>query len=292
ATIYCYDAHLEDHQVFTAGRMKLGLGRVQLSSKITRESQKLNFGVLHLGDHNINGGVAEYRDDETYRSIVESVVQPFRRADLTGVIRVMGRRFGESNYSLRSLFRDQQRSLVNTILAANLTEAESLYRRIYDHSAPIMRFLTDLAIPLPKGFSAAAEFVLNHALTTALQQPTIDRKLVTRLFETAKEEGVSLDMTPLEFAYRRSLESAATALEAQPSLSMLEQFLEAVNLLEQLPFKANLWKVQNIFYELAHREYPSQRDARRLGDDTASRWITCFEDLGLILGVKVSELSN
>ncbi|HEY7220345.1 MAG TPA: DUF3536 domain-containing protein, partial [Candidatus Binatia bacterium] len=68
ATIYCYDAHLEDHQVFTAGRTKLGLGRVQLSSKITLESQKLIFGVLHLGDHTINGGVAEYRDDETYRS--------------------------------------------------------------------------------------------------------------------------------------------------------------------------------------------------------------------------------
>ena len=292
ATIYCYDAHLEDHQVFTAGRTKLGLGRVQLSSKITLESQKLIFGVLHLGDHNINGGVAEYRDDETYRSIVESAVEPFRRADLTGVIRVMGRRFGESNYSLRSLFRDQQRSLMNTILAANLTEAESLYRRIYDHSAPIMRFLTDLAIPLPKGFSAAAEFVLNQTLTTALQQPTIDRKLVTRLFEAAKEEGVALDMTPLEFAYRRSLESAATALAAQPSLAMLEQFLDAANLLEHLPFKANLWKVQNIFYVLLHQEYPNQLEARRLGDDTASRWVTCFEDLGRILGVRVPGVSD
>ena len=291
ATIYCYDAQLEDHQVFTAGRAKLGIGRVRLSSKITLESRKLNFGVLHLGDHNINGGVVEYQDDETYRSVVESAVEPFRRADLTGVIRVMEHRFGESNYSLRSLFRDQQRTLVNTILAANLTEAESLYRRIYDQSAPLMRFLTDLAIPLPKGFSTAAEFVLSNNLRAALQQPSIDHKLVTRLFESAREEGVSLDMAPIEFAYRRSLESAATTLAAQPSLSMLQQFLDAANLLQHLPFKANLWKVQNIFYQLLKQEY-KQRKAQRLDDESARRWVTCFEDLGLILGVKVPDVLN
>jgi alpha-amylase/alpha-mannosidase (GH57 family) len=292
ATIYCYDTQLEDHQIFTAGRAKLSIGRVQLSSKITLESQRLNFGVLHLGDHNINGGVAKYQNDESYRSIVESAAEPFRRADLTGVIRVMERRFGESNYSLRSLFRDQQRSLVNTILAADLTEAESLYRRIYDSSAPIMRFLTDLAIPLPKEFSAAAEFVLSHNLRAALQQGSIDHKRVSRLLESAREEGVSLDVTPLEFAYRRSLESAATAFAAQPSLPVLQQFLDAVNLLEHLPFQANLWQVQNTFYALLNREYPKQRDAQRLGDDTAQRWVACFEDLGRILSVKVPGISG
>lgn len=287
-TIYCYDAIREDQQVFTAGHAKLAFGRIQLSSKITLESQKLNYGVLHLGDHNINGGVAEFHDDETYRSIVESTVEPFRRADLTAVIRVMERRFGESNYSLRSLFRDQQRNLVSTILAANLAEAESLYRRIYEHSAPLMRFLTDLGIPLPKGFSAAAEFVLNSHLRAALEQPSIDGQRVARLFESAKEEGVALDTVPLEFAYRRSLERAATALLAQPSFSALQQLLDAANFLQRLPFKVNLWQVQNTFYQLLKREYSKQRDAQQLGDETARRWLACFEDLSRILGIKIS----
>jgi hypothetical protein len=98
-------------------------------------------------------------------------------------------------------------------------------------------------------------------------------------------------MAPIEFAYRRSLESAATTLAAQPSLSMLQQFLDAANLLQHLPFKANLWKVQNIFYQLLKQEY-KQRKAQRLDDESARRWVTCFENLGLILGVKVPDVLN
>ena len=286
--IYCYDASREDQQVFTAGRAKLAFGRVRLTSRITQETTRLNFGVLHLGDHNISGGVGEFRDDASYQSVIESAVEPFRRAELTAVLRVMERRFGESNYSLRSLFHDQQRSVLTKILAANLAEAAALYRQVYESRAPLMRFLTDLGIPLPKGFAAAAEFVLNQDLRAALEQTQIDRAEVTRLFESAKAEGITLDMTALEFAYRQSLERVAGVLATQSSLAALEQLHDAASFLQELPFTTHLWKVQNIFYQLWKREYPHQRDAEKRGDETARRWVACCEDLGRMLGVQVA----
>jgi alpha-amylase/alpha-mannosidase (GH57 family) len=286
--IYCYDASREDQQVFTAGRAKLAFGRVRLTSRITQETARLNFGVLHLGDHNISGGVGEFRDDASYQSVIESAVEPFRSAELTAVLRVMERRFGESNYSLRSLFHDQQRSVLTKILAANLAEAAALYRQVYESRAPLMRFLTDLGIPLPKGFAAAAEFVLNQDLRAALEQTQIDRAEVTRLFESAKAEGIALDMTALEFAYRQSLGRVAGVLATQSSLAALEQLHDAASFLQELPFTTNLWKVQNIFYQLWKREYPHQRDAEKRGDETARRWVACCEDLGRMLGVQVA----
>jgi alpha-amylase/alpha-mannosidase (GH57 family) len=285
--IYCYDASREDQQIFTAGRTKLAFGRVRLTSRITQETARLNFGVLHLGDHNISGGVGEFSDDATYQSVIESAVAPFRRADLTAVLRVMERGFGESNYSLRSLFHDQQRSVLRKILAANLAEAVALYRQIYESRAPLMRFLTDLAIPLPKGFAAAAEFVLNQDLRAALERPQIDRAEVTRLFESAKAEGIAIDTTALEFAYRQSLERVVGVLTTQSSLAALEQLRDAASFLPELPFTTHLWKIQNIFYQLLKREYPHQREAEKRGDETARRWVACCEDLGRILGVQV-----
>ena len=258
--IYCYDARREDQQVFTAGRAKLAFGRVRLTSRITQETARLNFGVLHLGDHNISGGVGEFSDDATYQSVIESAVAPFRRADLTAVLRVMERRFGESNYSLRSLFHDQQRSVLTKILAANLAEAAALYRQVYESRAPLMRFLTDLGIPLPTGFAAAAEFVLKQDLRAALEQTQIDR----------------------------ALERVAGVLATQSSLAALEQLHDAASFLQELPFTTHLWKVQNIFYQLWKREYPHQRDAEKRGDETARRWVACCEDLGRMLGVQVA----
>jgi alpha-amylase/alpha-mannosidase (GH57 family) len=291
-TIYCYDVFSEDRQMFPAGRAKLAFGRIQVKSKITLESEQLNYGALHLGDHNINGGVAEYTNDESYQSVIQSAVERFKRADLTGVARVMERHFGESNYSLQSLFRDEQRKVLEIILAANLREAETLYRQIYERRAPLMRLLTDLNIPLPRGFSAAAEFVLNNNLRAALEQPSIDSKEVLGLFETAKIEGVSLDTATLEFAYRQTLERAAAKLAAEPSISMLQPLHDTADLLQHLPFAVNLWKIQNIFYDLLRREYSAQIEEQEVGNKTARNWVTCFEDLGRILGIKISQDSH
>jgi alpha-amylase/alpha-mannosidase (GH57 family) len=282
--IYCYDADREDQQVFTAGRAQLAFGRVRFASTITRESARLHFGVLHLGDHNITGGVGHFPDESSYRAAIESAAEPFRRADLAAALRVMERHFGDSNYSLRSLFRDQQRSVLAKILGANLAEAAALYRQIYEPRAPLMRFLTDLKIPLSKGFAAAAEVVLNQDLRAALEQDPIDRAQVSRLLDCAKAESIVLDATTLEFAYRQSLERAAGALALQSSLEALDQLREAASFLPDLPFSANLWKAQNVFYQLLQRQYPRQREAEKRGDETARRWVACFEDLGRMLG--------
>ena len=286
--IYCYDASREDQQVFTAGRAKLAFGRVRLTSTITRESARLYFGVLHLGDHNITGGVGHFADESSYRAAIDGAVEPFRRADLTAALRMMERHFGDSNYSLRSLFRDQQRSVLAKILGANLAEAASLYRQIYEPRAPLMRFLTDLKIPLPKGFAAAAEVVLNQDLRAALEQDPIDGGQVNRLFECAKAEGIVLEATTLEFAYRQSLERAASALALQSSLEAVERLRAAASFLPSLPFSANLWKAQNVFFQLLQRQYLRQREAEKRGDETARRWVACFEDLGRMLGFHIT----
>ena len=286
--LYCYDARLEDHQALSAGRAKFAVGRLELRSTITLESEKLMFAALHLGDHNMSGSVAEFSDDDGYRQMVQSTVEPFTRADLTKVVREMERRFDGSNYSLRSLFRDEQRKVSKMILAANLQEAESLYRQIYEPREPLLRFLTDLGIPLPKGFSAAADVVLNNQLRATLEQPTIELKRVISLLEAARLEGVTLDTTTLEFVYRQLLERLAAALAAEPSLAALVQVHDAVSVLPHLPFSVDLWQVQNFYFQLLVQKYPREK-ARAHKDETARRWIARFHDLGRMLRVKVPE---
>src|SRR5207249_11334107 len=76
--------------------------------------------------------------------------------------------FGET-YSLRSIFHDDQRKILNVILKSTLAEAEAVYRQIYETHAPMMRFVSDLRIPLPRAFSIAAEFAINSSVRTAFE---------------------------------------------------------------------------------------------------------------------------
>jgi len=78
ARIYCYKADREDYQSFEAGKSKLVMGRVKLTSEITHEFSVLSFGVLHFGDHNLNGGVKELLgEEEAYQTLVREALSPF-----------------------------------------------------------------------------------------------------------------------------------------------------------------------------------------------------------------------
>jgi hypothetical protein len=215
-------------------------------------------------------------------------VEPFMRADFAEVIRIFDRRFGESNYSVSSLFRDEQRKVLDVILASTLSEAETLYRQIYERRAPMMRFLTNLHIPLPKALGAAAEFVLNGCLRAALEQEEINPDLIHSLLETTTLEGVAIDAATLEFAFRHSLERIAQRLADDPGEASLKQLQNAASVIQFLPFAVDLWKVQNIYYSLLTNIYPSMREAQGRGEAAAAAWIESFSALGQQLGIKVS----
>jgi hypothetical protein len=199
----------------------------------------------------------------------------------------MGRRFDESNYSLRSLFREEQRTVIENILTSALDQSETLYRQIYEQRAPVMRYLTDLDIPLPNAFTAAAELVLNGDLRRALQDQEINAERVSTLLESAKIAGVTLDAPTLEFAYRQNLERLASCLKRTPTGSVLKELRDATGLLVTLPFAVDLWRVQNIFYALMQSVYPQMQKRQIKGEQTAQEWVTVFEDLAQKLAIKL-----
>ena len=286
--IYCFMAEREDYQILEAGMAKMAVGRVKLISEITRESSALGFGVIHMGDHNVNGGVQKYLSNESYLTLIHEAAEPLTRADFAEVIRLMDRRFGESHYSVRSLFRDEQRKTLDLILSATLGEAETLYRQIYEHRAPMMRFLTALHIPLPKAFQSAAEIVLNGYLRRVFEQEEIDTERINGLLETAKVEGISLDNATLEFAFRKNIERMAERFAAEPTEAHLRLLDTAAGLLRSLPFTVDLWKVQNVYYGMLKNVYPKMRENKERGDESAQALIRGFEALGQKLAVKVT----
>jgi hypothetical protein len=235
-----------------------------------------------MGDHNVNGGVRPFLGEEVEAYLAGELAEPFSRADFPEVIRLMDRRFGVSNYSLHSLFRDEQRQLLEWILASAVGETEILYRQIYEQRAPLMRFLKSIRIPLPKEFQSAAEFIVNKDLRRALEGDQVNQERVRDLVQAVKLEGTALDTTTLEFAFRKNLERLAEQLDATPDLAALQKLHNAVSLIPDLPFSVNLWMVQNIYYQLSKTFYPTLR-AQRQSDQAM---ITCIKELGKILGVK------
>jgi hypothetical protein len=254
--IYCYGADREDYKSTTSGKMRLAIGRSRFTSEITRESSTLSFGVLYLGDHSVNGGVRAFSDENTYQSLLQSLTGAFSQADTPEVIRLMDENFGKQIYSLKSLFRDEQRKIVNLVLEEALEEASVAQRTIYENHAPLMRFLIGLGIPAPKAFQAAAELALNSQLRSALGRVEIDLEGIRNLLNEAATMKVTLDVQTLEYVMRRRIETAAAVVESRPEdIEGLQKLSRLLELVSSLPFAVNLWQTQNAVYPVLTSSY-------------------------------------
>jgi len=284
----CFRVDRQDSHLFEAGRSKLLIGRAHITSEITQESTELSYGVLHFGGHQVNGGVRPFLGAAAYRELLEEIAAPFDHADFPAVIRLLDRHFGESTYSLRSLFRDQQRKILNLVLGSALNEAEAVYRQLHEHHAPTMRFFNDLGIPSPKAFLTAAEFALNSNLRHAFESEVLDPKRIESLLREAETEGVSLDTETLTFAWRTAIERLADRFfETPEELELVERLDAVATLIEVLPFRADLWKVQNRYYQVSVNSLPYYRSRAEQGEPEAKKWVDHFVSLGKKLSMKV-----
>ncbi len=286
--VYGYTVEREEGSHLEAGKMKLVLGQARVTSSITLESSTLAYGVFHFGDHNVVGGVATLDSPDAYQARVREASEAFERADVPEVLRLLDKGFGKEPLSLRLLFRDEQRKALRLILEPVLAEAEAAYAQIYHNHTPLMRFLAGLGAPLPKAFHTAAAFALNSQLRQAVASEEFDIALIAALVEEARLVNAALDAETLAYTLRKRFERMASQASSDAHhLPLLQQLEAAVSLARTMPFAVNLWKVQNVCYEMLQSAYPEQKAKAEQGDEPARQWTEVFTALAGRLSVRV-----
>ena len=286
--IYSFTFDEEHRQVFTAGRARLAIGRAKVTFEITRASDTIAYGVLHFGDHNLNGGVQPFTDEESYQDLLTEIGDAFERADFPQVIRLMDRHFGESNYSLKSLFRDEQRKILNQVLSSTREDLENRYRQITDQYTPLMKFLTDLRAPLPSALQTAADFILNIDLCREFESEETNLDLVRNLFREGKARQVAFFKESISHMIKGNIERLMMRLVEDPDdLHVLKRLEETAETIHNSPFSANLWKVQNTYYRLMNSLLAERRSKAETGESSAREWVQHFTSLGEHLDFRI-----
>jgi alpha-amylase/alpha-mannosidase (GH57 family) len=276
--IYCYNVEREDYTLEVEGKQKLAVGRARFNSEITTESASLGFAVLHLGDHNIAGGVRHFEKPEDYDQLKSALIDSFSKADTTQALQALTEKFaGGKTFSLRTLFRDEQRKIVDLILKESLATAAAAYRSIYENQAALIRFLTGLGIPIPAAFHSAAEIALNSQLKQAFEQRDPDLDAIQSYLKEAAATNIALDVPGLEYAFRRRLEKEAEFFASKPTnLEMVQKLTTLLKFASTLPFPMVLWEVQNICYRPIITTMDELREQAQSGNEAAK---TLFDAL-------------
>lgn len=288
--LFCYNVRRISYDIFTSGRGRLALGRTAIASTITGERQCFSFAVLHFGDQNITAAVKAYAEADaiSFEAFMTQATQHVLRADFPEVIRLLDRYYGHVDYSLTSLFTDEQRRIVKLILNSTLWNIESSLTTIYEDHASLLHYLSQAGLPKPPALMLAASFAVNAGLRRALEADPLDQALLRSFLSLAKADEVQLEIPTLSYIADQRMKRAMIELQMSAgSLEMLDRALTLARVLEELPFDLNLWQAQNIWYEIMRT---SSYALTSLSPEERPIWDRDFAELGVLLSIDTTAI--
>ena len=289
--IFSFSVEEEDRQIFSAGKTRLVAGRVKLISEITKEFDSQAYAMLYMGEHNVTGGVAKFSSGEQYETMLREVKAAYDAADFPETIRVLDRHFGHAAYSLKSLFKDDQRRILNEILASTREDLENRFRLITERYEPLAKFMESVHAPPPPALEAVFDMVLHGDVRRAIEAEKADLDQLRDLLQHARAHNGRVLDEDISYAAKNKMERLMQQFAVEPNeisrISAIEEFAEAV-----LPVDLglNLWKVQDLYWDLLQKAAPSFRQRAEVGDEEAREWLNRFASLGERLGFAVQDL--
>jgi alpha-amylase/alpha-mannosidase (GH57 family) len=287
-----------DSETLPTGRGRVLIGRALVSSTVTGEAETLTYAVLHFGDQNItaavkragdlHGDLEGAKERKEYDSLLAAVRAAVNRADIPAIVRLFDRYFGETAYSINSLFNDEERRILKLILGPTLTEIETTFSAIYERHASLLQFLSQAGLPKPPQFTLAAGFSLNAGLRHALEADSVDDERIRQLLKQAQAVLVTLDAPELGYIASQRIKKVMVALHDRPGdFSILDQAVLIAGVIRDLPFEVRLWQAQNIWYEILERH---GKRPPVPNPEQGAAWLTRFHALGRYLRIAVEEL--
>jgi hypothetical protein len=162
---------------------------------------------------------------------------------------------------------------------------DEVYRRVYEEHGKLLSFLSDIQVPLPDILRVSAEFVLGNAIGRCLAQEKLNFDYVNILLEISRRHGLTLATATVEPALRKRLDKVLETWKQQPcDLESLNALEALVTLAQVPPLKVDLWRAQNVYYELLQ----AISDGKHVSGN--NKWLDRVQVLGNRLGIAPSQL--
>ncbi|MBW2306356.1 MAG: DUF3536 domain-containing protein [Deltaproteobacteria bacterium] len=255
--IYCFRIDRENYLQSSRGPDTLAVGQVSAVCTTTEEEGRFVFALLHSGGCDFRCSLLAHNAELQWEELAQNLVSKFEQSDMTELIRTMDKMFGREYMTLGDLFLEERRKIALRMSEDALSRFESSYRMLYNENRDLMRFLKEIDVPIPVGFTAAAQNALKadlmEALDKALQgEPAED---ITRIMQEADLWGIDPKEEVIERKIRHMLEKKLRTLALYPEAKQIPAIMQLLDLADQVEIQINLWEAQNIFRQLLNSKW-------------------------------------
>ena len=293
-TLYCYDIKRKNYKTVSKGKNSLYIGRVQIKSKITLEQHDLAFALLKYSGGDFHCTIKEYSGIEDFNEIQKNLINTFSNNPLTEIIRSMDKYFGTEYFTLKDIFIEERRKILNIMIQGKTNKFSGLYKDIYEDGKSTIFHYKNLGLNTPDEFKIAAKYVLGVDFNKQFEafgkhfnehelQEAID------INNEAKILDIKLDKKLANQIFTEKINDAMYALAKSPEIHRIETVLDMFKYVDLLELRIDTSESQNTYITKIHEIL---EDAVASIDDLKDEYDRKFVLLLLELGNKLNINTN
>ena len=250
--IFCYKFDNHDYEPFSGSPVPCFISQVTCKDERTENKERFVLSVAHFDGLDFRCSILPLVSDDEYARIKFELAERIKGASVSELIHFMDEYFGRTYYTVADCFIDERRILARTISDKSIESYLNFHRVYYEENKHLMMYLQRINVPVPDDFLLSAKKALSYKLKNEVPRAIEERDLdfMKRILDEAKKWQIELDVEEVEELVGKSfLEKLEKCTYSFPSdvVKDISLLMELCNMLNRKP---NLWKLQNIFYDI------------------------------------------
>lgn len=290
-SFYSYNIKKIDSKVESSGKNTLSVGRIEVQSKITLEKYDMIYALLKFSGEDFHCAIKEYTDSTEYAAIQKDLMNTFVNNPLTEIIRHLDENFGTEYYTLKNIFIEERRKILNMLLRNKTSKFTNLYKEIYEEGKGSIYHYKSLGLEAPNEFKIATAYTLSREFNLLMKN--FDKYLLPHdiqaaidINEEAKTIGIKLDKKMANDIFAEKINNAVFELAKNPEIHRIEIILDLFKCVELLDLNIDISEAQNTYFVKVKdllEDFAEQPDEVR--DDYDRKFVLLLLELGERLNI-------
>ena len=242
------------------GRLRLGVGLVDLVDVATERTHRFAAGALHLGGVDFYCVVKEAVSQQTFESTAEQLLGSFQALSVPALLRLLADLLGPDEYGLEHLLPEAKEQISTMILGDLVRRFSEQYANLYEDNQRTLDILQSAGFQVPRELRAAAEFTLGRRFEDEIrrQRESMDPAAYKRAIEMAAaftEFGYKVDRSTSSRTFEHMISHAVQVALGRPSDETFTTALSLIDLADRLHLDVHLGRSQEALYLLSQRNH-------------------------------------
>lgn len=258
-SVYCYTINRKSYKKVEKGSSVFIIGHIEIRSKITLQKSDLIFALMQYSGGDFHCAIKEYSDEAEFNTIKTNLIKSYLMSPLTEIIRSLDEYFGKEYFTLKDIFIEERRKILQILLKGKLAKFSQIYQDIYDESKGSIYHLQGLGLKIPDEFKLSAGYALSRRFndTVIHSGGFIDEEIIQSASDINYEAdtiGIKLDKSQASVIFGRKILQNINRLVHSLEIRQADAILEIFDNIEKLHLEVDISEAQNIYFtKIYHR---------------------------------------